>query len=432
MDIFRICGGNPLHGKVKVSGSKNSALPLFAASLLTEEETILENVPDLSDVNFMAEILTELGAKVIRISSNSWSIIPSSIVHYAPYELVRKMRASICLLGPLVARLKRAEIPMPGGCVIGNRPIDLHVRALEALGAKVQLSGGVVKVDGKNISGNSVFIGGRHGSTVTGTANALMLAVLTPGSTVLEGCACEPEITDLCHMLESMGANIQGIGSHLLKIEGVDKLSGCKHRVIPDRIEAGTYILAGAITGGELTIEGIDFGHMGSFLDLLKTSGVSLVPQNQSIISSAPTSLKPLEVVTLPFPGFPTDLQAQMCALASITDGLSVITERVYPSRFMHVPELLRMGAHISIEGSSAIIRGAKRLTGAPVMASDLRASAALILAGLAAEGETWVQRIYHLDRGYEKFEHKLQKLGAKVERLPESELPKSISSANN
>jgi UDP-N-acetylglucosamine 1-carboxyvinyltransferase len=432
MDIFRICGGNPLHGKVKVSGSKNSALPLFAASLLTEEETILENVPDLSDVNFMAEILTELGAKVIRISSNSWSIQPSSIVHYAPYELVRKMRASICLLGPLVARLKRAEIPMPGGCVIGNRPIDLHVRALEALGAKVQLSGGVVKVDGKNISGNSVFIGGRHGSTVTGTANALMLAVLTPGSTVLEGCACEPEITDLCHMLESMGANIQGIGSHLLKIEGVDRLSGCKHRVIPDRIEAGTYILAGAITGGELTIDGIDFGHMGSFLDLLKTSGVSLVPQNQSIIASVPTSLKPLEVVTLPFPGFPTDLQAQMCALASVTDGLSVITERVYPSRFMHVPELLRMGAHISIEGSSAIIRGAKRLTGAPVMASDLRASAALILAGLAAEGETWVQRIYHLDRGYEKFEHKLQKLGAKVERLPESELPKSISSANN
>jgi UDP-N-acetylglucosamine 1-carboxyvinyltransferase len=229
-----------------------------------------------------------------------------------------------------------------------------------------------------------------------------------------------------------MGANIQGTGSHLLKVEGVDKLSGCKHRVIPDRIEAGTYILAGAITGGELTIEGIDFGHMGSFLDLLKTAGMSLVPGDQSIIASLPSSLNPLEVVTLPFPGFPTDLQAQICALASVTEGLSVITERVYPSRFMHVPELLRMGAHISIEGSSAIIRGAKRLTGAPVMASDLRASAALILAGLAAEGETWVQRIYHLDRGYEKFEHKLQKLGAKVERLPESELPKSISSSSN
>ena len=432
MDIFRISGGSPLHGKVKVSGSKNSALPLFAASLLTDEETILDNVPDLSDVNFMAEILAELGADVTRMSSNSWSIKPSSIVHYAPYELVRKMRASICLLGPLVARLKRAEIPMPGGCVIGNRPIDLHVRALEALGAKVELSGGIVKVNGNNISGNSVFIGGRHGSTVTGTANAVMLAVLTPGCTILEGSACEPEITDLCHMLQAMGANIQGIGSHLLKIEGVEKLNGCKHRVIPDRIEAGTYVLAGAITGGELTIEGINAAHMGSFLDLLKTAGLNLDYQNQSIKISNKINLSPLEVVTLPFPGFPTDLQAQICALACITDGLSVITERVYPSRFMHVPELLRMGAHISIEGSSAIIRGAKRLTGAPVMASDLRASAALILAGLAAEGETWVQRIYHLDRGYETFEQKLQKLGAKVERLPESALPKSISSANN
>ncbi len=432
MDIFRISGGSPLHGKVKVSGSKNSALPLFAASLLTDEETILDNVPDLSDVNFMAEILAELGADVTRMSSNSWSIKPSSIVHYAPYELVRKMRASICLLGPLVARLKRAEIPMPGGCVIGNRPIDLHVRALEALGAKVELSGGIVKVNGNNISGNSVFIGGRHGSTVTGTANAVMLAVLTPGCTILEGSACEPEITDLCHMLQAMGANIQGIGSHLLKIEGVEKLNGCKHRVIPDRIEAGTYVLAGAITGGELTIEGINAAHMGSFLDLLKTAGLNLDYQNQSIKISNKINLSPLEVVTLPFPGFPTDLQAQICALACITDGLSVITERVYPSRFMHVPELLRMGAHISIEGSSAIIRGTKRLTGAPVMASDLRASAALILAGLAAEGETWVQRIYHLDRGYETFEQKLQKLGAKVERLPESELPKSISSANN
>jgi UDP-N-acetylglucosamine 1-carboxyvinyltransferase len=432
VDIFRISGGSPLYGKVKVSGSKNSALPLFAASLLTDEETILDNVPDLSDVNFMAEILAELGADVTRMSSNSWSIKPSSIVHYAPYELVRKMRASICLLGPLVARLKRAEIPMPGGCVIGNRPIDLHVRALEALGAKVELSGGIVKVNGNNISGNSVFIGGRHGSTVTGTANAVMLAVLTPGCTILEGSACEPEITDLCHMLQAMGANIQGIGSHLLKIEGVEKLNGCKHRVIPDRIEAGTYVLAGAITGGELTIEGINAAHMGSFLDLLKTAGLNLDYQNHSIKISNKLNLSPLEVVTLPFPGFPTDLQAQICALACITDGLSVITERVYPSRFMHVPELLRMGAHISIEGSSAIIRGAKRLTGAPVMASDLRASAALILAGLAAEGETWVQRIYHLDRGYETFEQKLQKLGAKVERLPESALPKSISSANN
>ncbi|MEC7801282.1 MAG: UDP-N-acetylglucosamine 1-carboxyvinyltransferase [Verrucomicrobiota bacterium] len=432
MDIFRICGGLPLRGEVKVSGSKNSALPLFAASLLTDDETILENVPNLSDINFMAEILTEMGAEVYRIDSNSWKIRPTSIVPYAPYELVRKMRASICLLGPLVARLKKAEIPMPGGCVIGNRPIDLHVRALQGLGADVQLSGGVVKVDGKNIAGNSIFIGGRNGSTVTGTANAIMLAVLTPGHSVLEGSACEPEITDLCNMLVSMGANIEGIGSHLLKINGVKKLHGCTHTVIPDRIEAGTYIIAGAMTGGDMTIDGIEHAHMGSFLDLLRSSGLNFDLKENKIQINKNSNLNPLEVVTLPFPGFPTDLQAQICALASLTPGLSVITERVYPSRFMHVPELLRMGAHISLEGSSAIIRGSKKLTGAPVMASDLRASAALILAGLAATGETWVQRIYHLDRGYENFEQKLSRLGANVERLPESELPKSISSSNN
>ena len=432
MDIFRICGGVPLRGEVKVSGSKNSALPLFAASLLTDQETTLENVPDLSDINFMAEILTELGADVYKIGSNSWKICPASISPCAPYELVRKMRASICLLGPLVARLKKAEIPMPGGCVIGNRPIDLHVRALQGLGADVHLSGGIVKVDGKNISGNSIFIGGRHGSTVTGTANAIMLAVLTPGHSVLEGSACEPEITDLCNMLVTMGANIEGIGSHLLKIEGVKKLHGCRHTVIPDRIEAGTYMIAGAMTGGDLTINGIEHAHMGSFLDLLKSSGLNFTLNENKIQINDNSTLNPLEVVTLPFPGFPTDLQAQICALASVTPGLSVITERVYPSRFMHVPELLRMGAHISLEGSSAIIRGTKKLTGAPVMASDLRASAALILAGLAATGETWVQRIYHLDRGYENFEQKLSRLGANVERLPESELPKSISSSNN
>ncbi|MDA8990747.1 UDP-N-acetylglucosamine 1-carboxyvinyltransferase [Opitutales bacterium] len=432
MDVFQIKGGHPLKGTVKVSGSKNSALPLFAASLLTDEETILENVPDLSDVNFMAEILTELGADVVRIDSNSWSIRPSTIVHHAPYELVRKMRASICLLGPLVARLRKAEIPMPGGCVIGNRPIDLHVRALQGLGAEVELSGGIVKVEGKNISGNTIFIGGRHGSTVTGTANAVMLAVLTPGHTVLEGSACEPEIADLCCMLKTMGACIEGIGSHRLVIEGVEKLNGCKHTVMPDRIEAGTYLIAGAITGGDVKVEGIDSKHLGSFFDLFKTSGLQLLCKHDSAhIICDPSELNPLEVVTLPYPGFPTDLQAQICALASVTEGLSVITERVYPSRFMHVPELLRMGAHISIEGSSAIIRGTNKLTGAPVMASDLRASAALILAGLAATGETWVQRIYHLDRGYETFEEKLKKLGAMVERLPESELPNSISSNN-
>ena len=242
MDIFQISGEKPLHGTVRVSGSKNAALPLFAASLLSEQETILENVPDLSDINFMAEILSELGAEISRIDNSTWKIKPTSISFRAPYELVRKMRASVCLLGPLVARLRRAEIPMPGGCVIGHRPIDLHVKALESLGAEVELSNGVVKVQGKNLRGNSIFLGGRHGSTVTGTANALMLAVLTPGKTILEGCACEPEISDLCNMLISMGAQIAGIGSHRLTIEGVSKLDGCRHRVIPDRIEAGMYV----------------------------------------------------------------------------------------------------------------------------------------------------------------------------------------------
>ena len=433
MDIFQISGEKPLHGTVQVSGSKNAALPLFAASLLSDQETILENVPDLSDINFMAEILSELGAEISRIDNNTWKIKPTSISFRAPYELVRKMRASVCLLGPLVARLRRAEIPMPGGCVIGHRPIDLHVKALQSLGAEVELSNGVVKVLGRKLRGNTIFLGGRHGSTVTGTANALMLAVLTPGKTILEGCACEPEISDLCKMLISMGAQIVGIGSHRLTIEGVSKLDGCKHSVIPDRIEAGTYLLAGAITKGEITLEGVETSHLGSFLNLLESIGIHLTKKENQIKIHPPSDrLKPIEAVALPYPGIPTDLQAQICALASLIPGLSVITERVYPSRFMHVPELQRMGAHISIESSSAIIRGTNQLNGAPVMASDLRASAALILAGLAAKGETWVQRIYHLDRGYETFENKLNKLGAEVKRLPESELPNSVSINNN
>ncbi len=433
MDIFQISGEKPLHGTVQVSGSKNAALPLFAASLLSDQETILENVPDLSDINFMAEILSELGAEISRIDNNTWKIKPTSISFRAPYELVRKMRASVCLLGPLVARLRRAEIPMPGGCVIGHRPIDLHVKALQSLGAEVELSNGVVKVLGRKLRGNTIFLGGRHGSTVTGTANALMLAVLTPGKTILEGCACEPEISDLCNMLISMGAQIVGIGSHRLTIEGVSKLDGCKHTVIPDRIEAGTYLLAGAITKGEITLEGVETSHLGSFLNLLESIGIHLTKKENQIKIYPPSDrLKPIEAVALPYPGIPTDLQAQICALASLIPGLSVITERVYPSRFMHVPELQRMGAHISIESSSAIIRGTNQLNGAPVMASDLRASAALILAGLAAKGETWVQRIYHLDRGYETFENKLNKLGAEVKRLPESELPNSVSINNN
>ena len=430
MDILRIHGGSTLHGEVKVSGSKNAALPQFAAALLSPEETILENVPDLSDIRFMGEILEHLGAKIERCGKNTWKIQPLDIQPDAPYELVRKMRASICLLGPLVARLKRAKIPMPGGCVIGHRPIDLHLRALNEMGASVTLNQGVVEVDGASMHASTQFLGGRHGSTVTGTANAIMASVFIPGITTLDGAACEPEIVDLCTMLGKMGAKISGAGSHLLKIEGVEKLGGCKHRVIPDRIEAATYLIAGVITGGKIRVKGVNQRHLGAFIKLMNESGVKLTEADRAIEASVSTEgLKPFEIITLPYPGFPTDLQAQTCALACTIPGLSILTERVYPSRFMHIPELLRMGAKVSLEGSNAIVRGGKKLNGAPVMASDLRASAALILAGLAAEGETWVHRIYHLDRGYELLDLKLRGLGAEIERLQESALPPAFRS---
>ena len=431
MEILRIQGGQRLEGSVQVSGSKNAALPQFAAALLSGEETILENVPDLSDVRFMGEILSHLGADIERLGQNTWKIHPANIHPDAPYELVRKMRASICLLGPLVARLKRAKIPMPGGCVIGHRPIDLHLRALNEMGANVSLNQGVVEVDGSSMKPATIFIGGRHGSTVTGTANAIMASVLTHGTTVLDGAACEPEILDLCTMLEKMGARISGAGSHLLKIEGVEKLQGCTHRVIPDRIEAATYIMAGAITRGKVCVQGIRPSHLGAFAKVMKESGIQLqeIGADTIEVKTDQNGLKPFEVITLPYPGFPTDLQAQACALACTIPGLSILTERVYPSRFMHIPELLRMGAEVSLEGANAIVRGGKTLNGAPVMASDLRASAALILAGLVAEGETWVHRIYHLDRGYELLDEKLWNLGAKIERLPESALPPAFRS---
>jgi UDP-N-acetylglucosamine 1-carboxyvinyltransferase len=431
MEILKIHGGNTLHGDISVSGSKNAALPQFAAALLTSEETILENVPDLSDIRFMGEILEHLGANIERVGKNTWKIIPTNLHPNAPYELVRKMRASICLLGPLVARLKKAKIPMPGGCVIGHRPIDLHLLALNEMGAQVSLNQGVVEVDGSSMKPTSIFIGGRHGSTVTGTANAIMASVLTSGTTLLDGAACEPEIVDLCTMLGKMGAQISGIGSHLLEITGVEKLHGCKHRVIPDRIEAATYIMAGAISRGSIRVHGMNPGHLGAFSKVMKESGVLLNPVADDIISVStdPNGLKPFELITLPYPGFPTDLQAQACALACTIPGLSILTERVYPSRFMHVPELLRMGAEVSLEGASAIVKGGKVLNGAPVMASDLRASAALILAGLVSEGETWIHRIYHLDRGYELLDEKLKGLGADIERLPESSLPPAFRS---
>ena len=426
MEVFRIQGGGPLEGVVQVSGAKNAALPIFAATLLTDEPCTIENVPDLSDLRFMAQILESMGASVERQGPGSWRIQAGSLDPVAPYELVRKMRASICLMGPLVARCGQAEISLPGGCVIGPRPIDLHLKGLRKMGCEVEIEGGYVKLKGANLRGTRLFLGGRHGSTVTGTANLLMAAVLAEGETVIDSAACEPEIVDLCRMLEKMGARIEGIGSHELHIQGVEKLHGCHHAVLPDRIEAGTYILGTAMLGGDVRIAGARARHLNALLDKLDNAGVHTAIEADDVIHIRKVSeeLRPVDIITLPFPGFPTDLQAQMCGLMAVTPGLSILTERVYPHRFMHVPELQRMGADIAMEGASAIVKGVDHLSGAPVMASDLRASAALILAGIAARGETWVQRIYHLDRGYENFDAKLRSLGAKVERLPNSELP--------
>ena len=426
MEVFRIHGGGPLEGVVEVSGAKNAALPIFAATLLTDQPCRIDNVPDLSDLRFMVEILESMGASVDQDEAGSWNVQASKLNPVAPYELVRKMRASICLMGPLVGRCKQAEISLPGGCVIGPRPIDLHLRGLRKMGCAIDIEGGYLRVDGKHLQGTRLFLGGRHGSTVTGTANMLMAAVLADGETIIDSAACEPEIVDLCQMLVKMGAQIDGIGSHELHIRGVDKLGGCTHSVLPDRIEAGTYIIGTAMLGGNVRIQGARDRHLNALLDKLDDAGVHAIIESSDVIHVRRNSeqLRPVDIITLPFPGFPTDLQAQMCGLMALTPGLSILTERVYPHRFMHVPELQRMGADISMEGASAIVKGVNHLSGAPVMASDLRASAALILAGIAARDETWVQRIYHLDRGYENFDAKLRGLGANVERLPGSELP--------
>ena len=430
MDVFRVTGNGPLNGEIAVGGAKNAALPILAATLLTDETVILKNVPDLSDMRFMVEILEHVGAVAQQPEPGTWKITSKEITHVAPYELVRKMRASVCLLGPLVARMRKAEVSIPGGCVIGPRPIDLHIKGLKKLNCEVNIANGYVHVDASNIQGGPVFLGGRSGSTVTGTANIVMAAVLAPGITRLECAACEPEVVDLCNLHVKMGAKIDGIGSPELTITGVDKLYGCTHHVIADRIEAGTFVAAAAITRGDVKVTGIAPNLLGAFIDKLEEAGLPMeLGEDYIHVKPYQGSLKPGDVLTLPHPGYPTDLQAQLGALMTQTEGLSIITERIYPNRFMHVPELQRMGADISIEGPSAIIKGASKLSGAPVMASDLRASAALILAAFAAEGDTWIQRIYHLDRGYERFEHKLATLGAKIERLKDSDMPKELLS---
>ena len=424
MDKVCICGGTELHGNIHVSGAKNACMAMLAAALLTDETCILRNVPHLRDVNFFIQLLENLGVKIKQLAPNAWQLNASSIASQASYDLVRQMRASVCIMGPLLGRLHQVALPLPGGCVIGNRPIDLHLQGFEKLGCKVSLAQGIVHVQGETLKGNTIFLGGRFGSTVTGTANLVMAATLASGTTIIESAACEPEIVDLCHLLVQMGASIEGIGSPQLKIHGQEKLHGFDYTVIGDRIEAGTFLLASLITNGHIKIKGAHPQHLSAILHILENMGAFIKTDTaEQTIEVFPCldALKPFEVTTLPHPGFPTDLQAQMCVLGICIPGISLITERIYPQRFMHVAELQRLGARIILEGSTAVLQGPAKLSGAEVMASDLRASAALYLAGLVAKGETFIHRVYHLDRGYENFDQKLNQLGAKIQRLPDN-----------
>ncbi|NGO37941.1 UDP-N-acetylglucosamine 1-carboxyvinyltransferase [Limisphaera ngatamarikiensis] len=419
MDTLVIKGGVPLHGEVTISGAKNAVLPIMAAALLTPEPCIIRRVPQLTDVKFMAQILTWLGAKV-SLQGDELRIEARKVKGIGDYDLVRKMRASICIMGPLLARLKSATVSLPGGCVIGARPINLHLKGFEALGARVTIDGGYVHARARKLVGTEIFLGGRAGSTVLGTANVMMAATLAEGTTIIQSAACEPEIVDLANFLNAMGARITGAGSPTIIIQGVKELHGAEHEVIPDRIETATYAIAAAATNGEITIHGSNPGHLTAVLDKLQEAGVQIERRGPDLIVRRARRLKPVDVTTLPYAGFPTDAQAQMMALLTLAPGISIITERIFESRFMHVSELARLGADIELEGPSAIVKGGRPLSGAPVMASDLRASAALVIAGLAAKGITRVLRVYHIDRGYENIDGKLRALGARIERVPE------------
>jgi UDP-N-acetylglucosamine 1-carboxyvinyltransferase len=416
MESFLIKGGARLCGEVQISGAKNAALPIMAAALLTPEPCVIRRVPNLSDVRFMGEILESLGASV-AFEDDTVVIQAAKVKGLGDYELIRKMRGSICILGPLLARNGQALVSLPGGCVIGARPIDLHLKGLKSLGAKITIENGYVNASAKKLRGAELFLGGRAGPTVLGTANVLMAAVMAEGVTTIESAACEPEVIDLANFLKSMGARISGVGSPTITVSGVKSLHGAEHEVIPDRIEAATFAVAAAATNGEVTIQGARPDHLHAVLDKLREAGVSVERSGPALKISRNGRLRPVDITTLPYAGFPTDVQAQMMVLMALTPGISIITERIFESRFMHVSELARLGADIAIEGPSAIVKGGKPLSGAPVMASDLRASAALVIAALAARGETEVNRIYHIDRGYENIDGKMRQLGARIVR---------------
>jgi UDP-N-acetylglucosamine 1-carboxyvinyltransferase len=424
MDRILIRGGKRLAGTVPISGAKNAALTLLPCALLTDEPLTLRNLPRLADVDSFGHLLNELGVSTTvegargrdfgRVMTMRADALSSTV---APYDVVRKMRASILVLGPLVARAGEAKVSLPGGCAIGNRPIDLHLKALEALGAEIELAAGYVRV----AAPKGGLVGGRVSFpfvSVGATENALMAAVLAKGETVIENAAREPEITDLARCLVAMGAKIDGIGTERLTIQGRKRLHGATYGVMPDRIEAGSYACAAAITGGDVLLEGANGEDMATILQSLSEAGVRVSHEDSGVRIQADGKLAPLTLSTAPYPGFPTDMQAQFMAMLALADGASVLTETIFENRYMHVPELARMGADIQVRGRTAVVRGVDELVGAPVMATDLRASMSLVIAGLAAKGETQVNRIYHLDRGYERLEVKLQGVGADIERV--------------
>jgi len=419
MDVFRIEGPVRLSGSVTINGSKNASLPIMAATILADGKSVLRAVPDLSDISVFSQLLGQLGCKVTR-GPNGDLCIDSTVIDnpVGEYEIVRRMRASICILGPLLARCGRAEVSMPGGCAIGDRPIDIHIRGLHELGAQIHLKNGYIIAEApQGLKGKDIFLGGPFGSTVLGTANVLMAAVLAKGRTTIESAACEPEIANLTSYLNKMGAKISGAGSPRLVVEGVKQLQPVEFEVIPDRIEAGTFMVAAAITASQLWLRNCQLDDMMAVVDKLRNIGVTVDAANGGCIVARTGPIKTADITTQPYPGFPTDLQAQFMALLSLAEGNSVIVEKVFPDRFMHVAELNRMAANLRKEGPAVIIAGVKKLIAAPVMASDLRASAALVLAGLAADGITVVNRVYHIDRGYERIEERLNPLGAKISR---------------
>jgi len=417
MDKLKIKGGARLSGQVRISGAKNSALPAMAASLLTADELVLENVPMVNDILTTRRLLKELGAEVEFDGRSSARLKAGAIgSHEAPYELVKTMRASVLVLGPLLARTGKARVSLPGGCAIGARPIDLHIKGFEKLGATVTTEYGYVEATAKKLKGATIVF---EKITVTGTENLMMAAALAEGQTTLMNAALEPEITDLAELLNSMGAKISGAGTPTITIDGVSSLHGTSHAIIPDRIEAGTFLAAGAMTDSDLELTGCNPGHLTSIIAKMREAGANIIDEGPSVLRvRGGRWLRSVDVSTHEYPGFATDMQAQYMALMTQASGIELITEKIFENRFMHASELMRMGANIRIDGSRAVVAGKSRLTGAKVIASDLRASASLVLAGLVAEGETIIDRIYHLDRGYEKIEEKLRSVGAQIERL--------------